>query len=166
MTAAFSPPDNDNANVNLTRLGDRYIAMTELPVPMEFDGETLGTVGPVDWDDRVGGAVGSAHPHHDREADELISYVVDFSARNSYKLFAVPAGSSTRRLIASIPAGREPSYLHSIAMTERYLVLVAGRGGGPAADHPQGRRVHGQHALEAREGHDASTSSTATAASS
>ena len=125
MTAAFSPPDNDNANVNLTRLGDRYIAMTELPVPMEFDRETLDTVGPVDWDDRVRGAVGSAHPHHDRDADELISYVVDFSARNTYKLFAVPAGSSSRRLIASIPAGREPSYLHSIAMTERYLVLVA-----------------------------------------
>src|SRR3954452_12388302 len=36
MTAAFSPPENDNANVNLTRLGDRYVAMTELPVPVEF----------------------------------------------------------------------------------------------------------------------------------
>ena len=45
MTAAFSAPDNDNANVNLTRLGDRYIAMTELPLPVEFDRETLGTVG-------------------------------------------------------------------------------------------------------------------------
>ena len=115
MTAAFSPPDNDNANVNLARLGDRYIAMTELPLPVEFDRETLGTVGKVDWDDRVGGSVGSAHPHHDREADELISYVVEFSARNTYKLFAVPAGSSSRRLIAKIPAGREPSYIHSIA---------------------------------------------------
>lgn len=125
MTAAFSAPDNDNANVNLSRLGDRYIAMTELPLPVEFDRETLGTVGKVDWDDRVGGSVGSAHPHHDRDADELISYVTEFSARNAYKLFAVPAGSSSRRLIAKIPAGREPSYIHSIAMTERYLVLVA-----------------------------------------
>lgn len=125
MSAAFSAPDNDNANVNLTRLGDRYLAMTEMPVPMEFDRETLDTVGPLKWEDRVRGAVGSAHPHHDREADELISYVVDFSARNTYKLFAVPAGSTTRRLIATIPAGREPSYIHSVAMTERYLVLVA-----------------------------------------
>lgn len=125
MTAAFSATDNDNANVNLSRLGDRYIAMTELPVPVEFDRDTLETAGKVKWDDRVGGAVGSAHPHHDPDADELISYVVEFSARNAYKLFAVPAGSSTRRLIAKIPAGREPSYLHSIAMTERYLVLVA-----------------------------------------
>ena len=125
MTAAFSPPENDNANVNLTRLGDRYIAMTELPVPVEFDRETLDTVGPMKWKDRVGGSVGSAHPHHDAEADELVSYVVDFSARSTYKLFAVPAGSDERRLIAKIPAGREPSYLHSIAMTERFLVVVA-----------------------------------------
>ena len=125
MAAAFSPPENDNTNVNLTRLGDRYIAMTELPVPVEFDRETLETTGQVKWNDRVGGAVGSAHPHHDAEADELISYVVDISARSTYKLFAVPAGSDERRLIAKIPAGREPSYLHSIAMTERYLVLVA-----------------------------------------
>ncbi len=125
MTAAFSAPDNDNANVNLAQLGDRYIAMTELPLPVEFDRETLGTVGKVDWDDRVGGSVGSAHPHHDREANELISYVTEFSARNTYKLFAVPAGSSSRRLIAKIPAGREPSYMHSIAMTERFLVVVA-----------------------------------------
>jgi beta,beta-carotene 9',10'-dioxygenase len=125
MTAAFSPPENDNANVNLTRLGDRYVAMTEMPVPVEFDRQTLGTVGQVKWRDRVGGAVGSAHPHHDREADELVSYVVDFSARSAYKLFAVTAGSDERRLIAKIPAGREPSYLHSIAMSEHYLVVVA-----------------------------------------
>ena len=125
MTAAFSAPDNDNANVNLSRIGDRYIAMTEMPVPMEFDRDTLNTVGPVKWDDRVGGAVGSAHPHHDRVADELISYVVEFSARNAYKIFAVPGGSSTRRLIAKIPAGREPSYIHSMAMTEHHLLLVA-----------------------------------------
>ncbi len=125
MSAAFSAPDNDNANVNLARLGDRYIAMTELPLPVEFDRETLDTLGKVDWDDRVGGSAGSAHPHHDPEAGELISYVVEYSARSSYKLFAVPAGSSSRRLIAKIPAGREPSYIHSIAMTERFLVLVA-----------------------------------------
>ena len=124
MTAAFSAPENDNANVNLTRLGDRYLAMTELPVPVEFDGDSLETVGATRWKDRIGGAVGSAHPHHDPAADELISYVVDFSARSTYKLFAVPAGSASRRLIATIPAGREPSYIHSIAMTERFLVLV------------------------------------------
>ena len=39
----FSPKISDNANVNLTKLGERYIAMTETPIPVEFDAETLET---------------------------------------------------------------------------------------------------------------------------
>ena len=155
MTAAFSAPDNDNANVNLARLGDRYIAMTELPLPVEFDRETLDTVGKVDWDDRVGGSVGSAHPHHDREADELISYVTEFSARNAYKLFAVPGGQ------LQPPADREDprrprAVLHPLDRHDRALPGARGlaRRARPDADDPQGRGVHGQHELEARAGLD------------
>ena len=36
---------SDNANVNLTKLGERFISMTETPIPVEFDGETLETAG-------------------------------------------------------------------------------------------------------------------------
>ena len=35
----------DNCNVNLARLGDEYIAMTETPLPVAFDPETLETLG-------------------------------------------------------------------------------------------------------------------------
>ena len=41
----FSPDLTDNPNVNLARIGERYIAMTETPLPIEFDPETLDTVG-------------------------------------------------------------------------------------------------------------------------
>jgi beta,beta-carotene 9',10'-dioxygenase len=123
VMTAMSAPDNDNTNVNLTALGDRYLAMTELPIPVEFDPETLETVGPVKWGDGVGGHSSSAHPHHDPARDELLSYVVHYSGRSSYRLFALPAGDTRRREIVSIPA-REPAYIHSFAMTERYLVLV------------------------------------------
>ena len=41
----FSPDLTDNPNVNLARLGERYIAMTEMPMPVEFDPETLDTIG-------------------------------------------------------------------------------------------------------------------------
>ena len=33
----FSPDITDNPNVNLARIGERYIAMTETPMPVEFD---------------------------------------------------------------------------------------------------------------------------------
>ena len=42
VTAMFSPKLTDNANVNLTKLGERFIAMTETPIPVQFDAETLG----------------------------------------------------------------------------------------------------------------------------
>src|SRR5215475_804494 len=38
----FSPKLTDNANVNLVKLGERYISMTETPIAVEFDAETLG----------------------------------------------------------------------------------------------------------------------------
>lgn len=119
----FSPPRNDNCNVNLTRLGERYIAMTELPLPVEFDPRTLETVGRLEWKDRLGGQVTTAHPHHDRGRDELVNYVAHFARRSSYRVFAVPAGSRSRRRIASVRV-REPGYMHSFGMTERHVVLA------------------------------------------
>src|SRR3954463_5623025 len=41
----------DNANVNLQELGGRYIAMTETPLPVEFDTKTLATLGKPEWPD-------------------------------------------------------------------------------------------------------------------
>ena len=61
----FSPDLTDNPNVNLARIGERYIAMTETPLPVEFDPETLDTVGHLRYADDLKGHVTTAHPHHD-----------------------------------------------------------------------------------------------------
>lgn len=121
FTAMFSP--TDNCNVNLARIGERYIALTETPMPLEFDPRTLDTLGPVRFDDSLGGRVTTAHPHHDRVRDELVNYVVHMGPRNSYRLYGLPAESGERRLIASHPV-KEPAYMHSFGMSERYLVLA------------------------------------------
>src|SRR3954471_19960406 len=42
----------DNANVNLQELGRRYIALTETPLPVEFDTKTLATLGKPKWQDK------------------------------------------------------------------------------------------------------------------
>ncbi len=122
VSALFSPI-NDNANVNVARLGERYLALTEAPFPVEFDPSTLETKGLVKWRDRVGGQLFSAHPHYDEERDELISYVVQLGLRSSYRVFAVAAGSQTRRLIGTIPVSR-PCYIHSVGLTKRFVVLA------------------------------------------
>ncbi|HEX3609024.1 MAG TPA: carotenoid oxygenase family protein [Solirubrobacterales bacterium] len=116
----FRPRLTDNCNVNLTRLGDEYIAMTETPLPVSFDPETLETLG-VSF--RSPGIHATAHPHHDPERGELVAYVTHFGPRSEYRVFA-QRDRATQRRIASMRVA-EPSYMHSFALTERYAILVA-----------------------------------------
>ena len=80
----FSPKLSDNANVNLTKLGERFIAMTETPIPVEFDAETLETVG-VAYD--VPGILTTAHPHLDRASKGMLNYSAKLGPRNQYRFF-------------------------------------------------------------------------------
>lgn len=123
FAAAFSPELTDNANVNVTRSGERFIAMTETPMPVEFDPATLRTLGHVAYADDLAGQVTTAHPHADPLNGELVNYVAHMSARSSYRIYAQAPGADSRRLLAEVPASR-PAYMHSFAITERYVVLA------------------------------------------
>jgi beta,beta-carotene 9',10'-dioxygenase len=119
----FSPDPTDNPNVNLARIGERYIAMTETPLPIEFDPETLDTIGQLDYADELKGHATTAHPHHDADRDELVNYVARFSRVSEYVLYGMPAGSTRRRVIARMPV-KAPAYMHAFGMSERYLILA------------------------------------------
>lgn len=123
VAALFDPGFSDNASVNVVRLGDRFMAMTETPLPVDFDPETLQTLGVSDWQDKIGAGVTTAHPHLDPSTGELVNYVTSFGRKTHYNVYSLAPGSKTRRLIASIPV-KEPGYMHSFAITERYVVLV------------------------------------------
>lgn len=113
----------DNGAVNVTRLGDEYLALTESPLPVVFDPQTLETIGRPDWAPRaVPGIHASAHPHHDRARNELVSYAIHLGAMSSYRLYTQAAGGRSR--IVGKVAAREPAYMHSFALTERYAVLI------------------------------------------
>jgi beta,beta-carotene 9',10'-dioxygenase len=118
--ALFDPQMTDNCNVNVTRLGERWVAMTETPIAIEFDPDTLATLGSVEWAGRTDHA--TAHPHYDFERREAISYSAHFGARSSYRLWAIPDGTTRRRETARVPV-REPAYMHSFGLTKRYAVL-------------------------------------------
>jgi beta,beta-carotene 9',10'-dioxygenase len=120
VTAMFSPKLTDNANVNLTKLGERFIAMTETPIPVEFDGQTLATAG-VPY--KPPGQLSTAHPHLDRATGGMLNYAAKLGPRTSYRFFLLRPGSSKPEVIASIPV-REPSYMHSFGLSERWLVLA------------------------------------------
>jgi beta,beta-carotene 9',10'-dioxygenase len=116
----FSPKISDNANVNLTKLGERYISMTETPIPVEFDAETLETIG-VAY--KPPGLLTTAHPHLDRASGGMLNYAAKVGPRNRYRFFLLPPGERTPRVIGEMPV-KEPAYMHSFGLTERWLVLA------------------------------------------
>jgi beta,beta-carotene 9',10'-dioxygenase len=116
----FAPEHGDNGNVNLARLGERFIAMTESPLPVEFDARTLAAAG-VPF--AAPGELSIAHPHVDRASGRLLSYAAKLGARSEYRFFSVAPESARPVVIASLPV-REPAYMHSFGLTERWFVLA------------------------------------------
>jgi beta,beta-carotene 9',10'-dioxygenase len=120
VSAMFSPKLTDNANVNLTKLGERFISMTETPIPVEFDAQTLAAAG-VPYEPP--GQLSTAHPHMDRATKGMLNYAAKLGPRTSYRFFLLRPGSSKPELIAMKPV-REPAYMHSFGLTQRWLVLA------------------------------------------
>lgn len=117
------PRLTDNATVNITMMGDRFTSVTESPFPIVFNPETLETIDRFHYCDRVPGQTTTAHPHFDYRENALYSYLVNLFPTCSYSIYRMGAHSDRRELVASIPV-EQPSYMHSFAMTEQYIILV------------------------------------------
>jgi beta,beta-carotene 9',10'-dioxygenase len=111
----------DNANINVTKLGERFVAMTETPLPVQFDPHTLQTAGVRPY--KVPGQLTTAHPHLDRASGGMLNYAAKLGRRSSYRFFHVPPDARAARTIGSLPV-RAPAYMHSFGLTERWLVLA------------------------------------------
>ena len=116
----FQPKLTDNCNVNLVELGERFVAMTETPLPVQFDPETLGAAG-VAWE--VPGELTTAHPHLDRRSGGMLNYAAKLGPRSHYRFFHLAPDASEPEVIASRSV-REPAYMHSFGLTERWIVLA------------------------------------------
>lgn len=123
---AFSGPKTapvPNASVNIAVIDGRTAALTETPMPVEFDPTTLETVGVIQPDDDLTGNVTTAHPHVRTGSGELVNSLLTFSRTSAYKIYRLPPQSTTRILAGTISTDM-PSYMHSFALTENYAVLV------------------------------------------
>jgi carotenoid cleavage dioxygenase-like enzyme len=117
----FAPAISDNANVNISRLGERFIAMTETPLPVQFDRRTLHAAGVTPY--RAPGELSTAHPHLDRGDGGMLNYAAKLGPRSTYRFFHVAPDAHAPRVIGSIGV-KEPAYMHSFGLTERWLVLA------------------------------------------
>lgn len=112
-----------NANVNITRWGERFLAMTETPMAVEFEPDTLQTICLFDYQrDGLPGQITSAHPLH--QDGHLYNFTVKMGARTRYLGYRLPVAGS-RKVFASCPT-RAPAYIHSFGLSEQEMILVEG----------------------------------------
>ena len=114
-----------NANVNIAKIDKHIIALTETPLPIEFDTHTLETLGGLHYNDGLPekNIHDTAHPHYDPVSKEYVGYFTRFGRVSSHNLFSISAGTTKRNILASVEIDK-PSYMHSFAITPHYAILT------------------------------------------
>lgn len=114
-----------NANVNVTKFAEEYVALTEVPLPVKFDKQTLDTLGVLNYQDSLpkDKCWESAHPHHDSKQKKTFNYLIKYGKTCYYTLYAIEDGFSERKVIAEVSV-QNPAYMHSFSVTENYIILT------------------------------------------
>ncbi|XP_062501762.1 beta,beta-carotene 15,15'-dioxygenase-like [Corticium candelabrum] len=130
----FTAVKNDNANVNVVRVNDRWLALGEVPLLWHFDPETLEPVKRYSTGRAANlrMAHNTAHPH-DAGDGEIYNIGTSVGSRPMYNLLrsrlvdavgSVDGPTLQSDVLCSIPAGLSPSYYHSFARTENFVVFA------------------------------------------
>ena len=113
----------DNTNIVVERVGEDYLALTESPRWVELDPNTLETRGHVRYDgDAPTGQLACAHMKRDPATGVLVNVETEFGRTSEYHVHAMTAPDE-RRHVGSVETD-EPAYMHSFALTPRYVVLT------------------------------------------
>ncbi|KAF7651453.1 hypothetical protein LDENG_00110880 [Lucifuga dentata] len=123
----------DNANVSfVTYKGDYYVS-TETNIMHKVDPETLETKTKVDWSKFIAMNGATAHPHNDLDGTTY-NMANSYTLKGAYyNIIQVPPGKKSAEetlegasVLCCIPSADEskPSYYHSFAMSENYIVFI------------------------------------------
>lgn len=118
VKAMFSHGPTDSAKVNVEKVGERYFALGETTMQLEFDPETLETVSRYHFRQPKFGTSSTAHPHLDR--DGAVNLITKYGPMNFYQVRRMDARASR---IASILTF-SPSYMHSFGMSRKHYVIA------------------------------------------
>uniref|UniRef100_A0A131Y215 Putative beta beta-carotene n=1 Tax=Ixodes ricinus TaxID=34613 RepID=A0A131Y215_IXORI len=135
LASVFTPTMTDNALVNVMPIGDEFYAMTETPYVHRVDPGTLETLSREDLSRLVAVHTTTAHPHVDPEDRSTFNVGTQMGSRPAFVLIRFPPsvecpdGSTSlreARVVGRIPMQSRffPSYIHSFAMTENWLVVL------------------------------------------
>jgi carotenoid cleavage dioxygenase-like enzyme len=118
-----TPQITDNANVNIVPWEGAWLAMTESPAQHLVDPESLASRGTYRYDDRLGGAILSAHPQFDFERNALVNVATSFGPKNLLRVYSQTVNSRVRKVEGELTFKRVP-YLHSFGLTPRHALII------------------------------------------
>ena len=122
LKGLFTAP-YDNTNIIVERVNGRYLALTESPRAVEIDPTTLSVTGEVQYDgSQPTGQLACAHLKRDPATGVLFNIETEFGRTSTYHIHSI-SGANDRRHIASVETDA-PAYMHSFALTPRYVVLT------------------------------------------
>ena len=120
VKGVFSPKITDSAKVNIGNLVGKFVALGEPSLQMEFDPETLESVGVFAYDTKVNQHVTTVHPHIDN--DEVINLTTRFGRVSNYRFMKLTKGNAPQLVVSQ--KVKSPAYLHSFGMSKNYLIIT------------------------------------------
>ena len=116
---------SDNTNVNIVRLGQELVAMTEGDRQLVIDDGTLAAVRPVAYSKgALGGTIMTAHPHFDFERGKVVNVATGFGASGVISIYEHAPAARQRDVVGSWRTKRVP-YVHTFGLTPKHAILVA-----------------------------------------
>lgn len=115
-----------NANINIEKINNHYIALGETPLPIEFESSSLKTINIFDYNDDLKKANiwESAHMKRDPADNSLYNFYIDYGRDSAYVLYKIENGKSARILLTRVKIDK-PSYMHDFSITKNYIILTA-----------------------------------------
>ncbi|XP_048838566.1 carotenoid-cleaving dioxygenase, mitochondrial-like isoform X1 [Brienomyrus brachyistius] len=133
LTRFVMPKHTDNASVHFVKYKGDYYVSTESPLMHRVDLETLMSKEKVDWSKFIAVNAATAHPHYDPDGTAYNmgnSYTKKGAFYNIIRVPPEKAGPEDTlqeaKVVCSIPSAikNKPSYYHSFAMSENYVVFI------------------------------------------
>ena len=122
LAGLFTAP-YDNTNIIVERVGERYLALTESPRAVVVDPNSFAVEGHFQYDgSEPAGQLACAHLKRDPATGTLFNVETSFGRTSRYHVHALK-DDGERRHIGSVETDR-PAYMHSFALTPRYVGLT------------------------------------------
>jgi carotenoid cleavage dioxygenase-like enzyme len=122
LRAIVQLPVTDSAKVNVAKIREKVLALSETSMQIQIDPGTLNFMADFNYDSKVNRHMTTVHPLHDRFKKCDYNITTRFNRVSRYRILKV-GESQKPTLEASVPV-KEVSYMHSFGMSPNYFILT------------------------------------------